>query len=365
MAAEIILPQLGMLQTEARLERWLRSEGDTVVKGEPVAVIETDKATVEIEAPAGGTLAGIRLNPDESAAVGSVIAYILQPGEEVPPTVSPGAPEGAAPSPPAEVRASPGVRKLARDLDVDIAAIARAVQGARITEAEIRAAALAEGKSPQADGTERTLSRARQATALRMAESFRAAPHFFVETSLDASAIVACAKGGISVTDVILHATANTLRVHPGLNATFRDGRVFEFKRVNLGIAVDTDDGLYVPVLPDADALDLRELSAHRAALVDRARHRSFSTSDLVDATFTVSNLGTFKVDAAWAILNPPGVAILAVGRIRPQPLVIDGEVTVRPALRLVLTADHRAVDGAEAARFLGELGTRLEQVKQ
>jgi pyruvate dehydrogenase E2 component (dihydrolipoyllysine-residue acetyltransferase) len=379
---EVILPQLGMVQTDALLVEWLRAEGEQVAEGDPVAVIQTDKADVELEAPAQGTLVAQALAPGESAPVGTVIAYIIGPGETTPARPSltgsstiaartelesrqprraavDDAGDGCASCASAgpELRASPGARRLAAELGVDLASVSPTGPGGRVTEADVRAAA---DSAREEMGPERPLTRARQVTADRMALSFQTIPHLYLETTLEASMIVSASSEGVTVTDVLLHAIAKALRAHPGLNATFRDNKLFEFAHINLGLGVDTPAGLYVPVLADADRLELSELSAKRAQAVDRARQGALSVGDLGDATFTVTNLGVFDVDAAWPIVNPPGVATLAVGRIRRQPVVVGDDVVVRPLLRLVLAADHRAIDGAEAARFLETLKGEL-----
>jgi len=310
-AAEVIMPQLGMIQTDACLLEWLRADGDDVAEGEPVALIATDKADVEIESPAAGILSGLAVEPGQSAAVGTVIAYVLAPSER--------APDPAGVAAPSQVVAAP----------------------------------------PAADPP---VSRARRVMAQRMAESFRTAPHLAVETSFDATAALAACGDRTTVTDLVLHAVAVVLRDHRSLNATFDADRAVPFERIDIGLAIDTDDGLLVPVLTGVDELELTDLTAGRAALVERARGGALVAGDLGDATFTVSNLGVFDVDAAWPVINPPGVAILAVGRARRQAVVVDDDaIVVRPVARLVLTADHRAVDGGQAARFLGALKAELE----
>ena len=381
MATEIYLPHLGMMQTECLLVKWLRAEGDEVTAGEPIAIIETDKTDVDLEAPADGKLAGVALAEGESAAVGTVIAYVIAPGEEEPglrdsqiagalapseerrmqPAVKPENLVRAnhEPAEPTGPKASPVARKLARDLGVDLSTVAASGPGGRITESDVRTAAALEVSGDL--GLKRPQSRARQVMAERMALSFRTAPHLYLETTVDASDLVSASGNGVTVTDLILHAVARCLRTHPDLNATFHEGNVFEFSHVNLGIAVDTSDGLYVPVLADADLLGIRELSAERAKIVERARNGVLSVSDLGDATFTITNLGVFDVDAAWPIVNTPGVAILAVGRIRQEPVALGEEIVIRPRVRLVLAADHRAVDGAQGARFLETTKATLE----
>lgn len=382
MATEVYLPHLGMMQTECLLVKWLRTDGDEVTAGEPIAIIQTDKADVDLEAPAGGRLVGVSLAEGESAAVGTVVAYVVAPGEEEPshqdgeidssiPAVSserrteaaakPELPESAdqQPTESSGPKASPVARRLARDLGIDLSAVAATGPGGRITETDVRTAAAATETGDL--GLERPQSRARQVMAQRMALSFHTVPHLYLETTVDASHLVSASGNGVSVTDLILYVVARCLRTHPELNATFHENKVIEFSRVNLGVAVDTPDGLYVPVIADADVLGVHELSTARMKIVERARTGALLANDLSDATFTVTNLGVFDVDAAWPIVNAPGVAILAVGRIRNEPVVLGEEIAVRPRVRLVLAADHRAVDGAQGARFLGTTKATLE----
>jgi pyruvate dehydrogenase E2 component (dihydrolipoamide acetyltransferase) len=375
MAVEVFLPKLGMMQTEGLLVKWLRDEGAQVAAGEAIAVVETDKADVELEAPADGRLVARSLAEGESAPVGTVIAYIAAPGETVtsppPPVTSGGAAEPTAPLAEDGVRAtaagngdtdapvpkaSPVARRLARELGVDLATVTATGPGGRVTEADVRAAA-----NPL--GVERPQSRARQVTAKRTALAFSTIPHLYLETTVDASALLEAVGDGVTVTDLLVYVVARSLRAHPGLNATFDSGKVIELSRVDIGLAVDTPEGLYVPVLPEADRLELAELSGRRAALVERARSGGLSTADLRDASFTITNLGVFDVDAAWPVINAPAAAILATGRIRREPVAVGEEVVVRPRMRLVLAADHRAVDGAQGGRFLGDTKTALESL--
>jgi len=387
MPVEVFLPQLGMMQTEGLLVKWLREEGAQVSAGEAIAVVQTDKADVDLEAPADGRLVSVSLAEGESAPVGTVIAYIAAPGESVTPLPPVGRsggaaepakrrgedsvgvrPTAAAKGGAAEPKASPVARRLARELGIDLATVQATGPGARVTETDVRAVAarvLASSAGAPSDslGVERPQSRARQVTAERTALAFSTVPHLYLETAVDATALLAAARDGVTVTDLVVYVVARSLRAHPDLNATFAAGKVIELSRVDIGLAVDTPDGLYVPVLPEADRLELAELSAARAALVDRAREGALAAADLLDASFTVTNLGVFDVDAAWPVINVPGAAILATGRIRREPVAVGDEVVVRPRMRLVLAADHRAVDGAQGARFLGDTKAALESL--
>jgi pyruvate dehydrogenase E2 component (dihydrolipoamide acetyltransferase) len=343
--AEVIMPQLGMNMTEGTLVQWLKAEGEPCVKGEPVAVIETDKAEADIEAPADGVLSRTALEPGETAPVGTVIAHVRGADESEP-----------APEP----RSTPGARRAARALGVAIEAVAPARPGARITEADVRAFA---GDAPAAPRDEQP-DAIRLATARKM-EAARAIPHFYVQAWADVGALAEApgsSKLVASTVDVLVRACAGALREHPQLLTSWVDGRIRRHADVNVGFAVETSYGLVVPVIKQADRLDRAALAEARRELVARARERRLAPDDVGGGTFTVTNLGVVDVELAWPLINPPEAAILAAGRAAVQPVWRDG--AFEPVLRLGLTlaADHRLVDGAEAARFLHAVVQRLRE---
>jgi pyruvate dehydrogenase E2 component (dihydrolipoamide acetyltransferase) len=386
MPTEVIMPALGMAQETGKLLRWIKSEGDTVTKGEAVMEIETDKVTVEIEAPADGTLVGISAAEGEEVPVGRAVAFVLGEGEALPQTPAvPAAPArgepAAAPStngPPGPVEAergrvlaSPKARRLARERGVPIEDVRGtgprgAIQAADVLAHEPRPVVVAE-RPPR---PQPVVSSAWQRMAARVQQSWQEVPHFYLERDVDATRLnswreTARRRPGyeqVTHTDLLIVVCAAALADHSRVNATWRDGSVETREEVNVGIAVATEDALIVPVVHGADRLELRAVAQARSELVTRARERTLRPEDVADGTFTISNLGMFGVDAFHAIVNAPQAAILAVGRIRDRVVPVDGEAAVRPVVSVSLSFDHRIVDGAEGARFLETLAALMEE---
>jgi len=388
MSTDIIMPALGFDMTEGLLARWLKNEGDPVVKGQAIAEIETDKATVEIEAAAAGILARIIVHAGETVPVGTLIGVIAEAGEEVaavsapaPPALPPPAPvpeagEGAAP-PEARVKVSPVARKMAEEAGLDLSRIKGTGPGGRVVERDVQAA-IAAGSAPAppgvpaapAPGATVPLNRMRQTIARRMTESKKMAPHFYitVEINMDDAMKMREQLNGlapeterISVNDLIVAAAARTLARFPALNASYREGNLEMHSQVNIGIAVALEDGLIPPVVRDADKKTLKRIAAESRALTERARTNKLRSDDLGGGTFTVSNLGMFDIDEFIAIINPPEAAILAVGAVTRRPVAVVGEVRIASLMKTTLSVDHRVADGAQAGRFMQEFKKLLE----
>lgn len=354
------MPALGMAQETGRLVRWLRREGEMVEKGQPLMEVETDKAVVEVEAPGSGVLSGVRVREGESVPVGSVIAYLLAPPPQQlspppraapPPRPSPTRGEGEAP----RLRrpaASPLARRLASERGVDLAVVAGSGPGGAVLEADVLA--LAPVPAPASEGPPG--GGVWRAMAETTARSWREVPHFFLARELDASQLIVARRQAPSVTytDLLLRVLAVTLARHPLMNSGRRE--------VNVALAVAVEAGLLVPVVDNADRLDLGAIAARRAELVERARAGRLLASDLREPTFTLSNLGMYGVDAFWAIVTEGQAGVLAVGRIVDRVVPVQGRPQVRPTLALGLSCDHRAIDGARAARFLEDLAAGLEE---
>jgi pyruvate dehydrogenase E2 component (dihydrolipoamide acetyltransferase) len=377
---EVIMPALGMAQETGKLLRWMRNEGDTVTKGEPLMEIETDKVTVEIEAPADGTLAGITAAEGDDVPVGRAIAFVLADGEALPEAVavpavsvstasapvvaSSNGPSTAVHTPGRRVLASPKARRLARERGVRIEDLQGtgphgAIQAADVVAGEQRAAS-----------AQPVVSNAWKTMADRMQQSWREVPHFFLERDLDATRLNSWRETirrrpgyeKVTHTDLLIVICAAALLEHPRVNATWRDGTIHHQETISVGIAVATDEALIVPVVHGADRLELKAVAQARIDLVARARERKLRQADVTEGTFTISNLGMFGVDAFHAIVNTPQAAILAVGRILDRVVAVDGEPTVRPTMTVSLSFDHRVVDGAEGARFLDTLAALVEE---
>jgi pyruvate dehydrogenase E2 component (dihydrolipoamide acetyltransferase) len=427
MPVPVIMPKFEMAQESGKVLRWLKQEGEAVTKGEAILEVETDKVAMEVEAPASGTLVGIRVGPGAVVPIGQPIAYILLPGEvwEGAPGASPAASPAGAPraTPVAEriaqahgvdlsavpgtgpggrvtkadveaflaqraaegkVKAAPAARRLARELGVDLQQVKGTGPGGRIQSEDVRRAAeaLRAGVSPEAlEAPARPairrrvpLAGMRRIIAERMSRSVREAPQFTVSIDVEmgrAMAIVedlaawAEREGGprVTLTALLVKACAWALRRHPALNATLEGEEILEWEDVNIGVAVAVPEGLVVPVIPEADRRGVWEIARMLEEKVGRAREGRLRPEDVQGGTFTLSNLGMYGIDRFTAILNPPQAGILAVGRVAKRPVVGEGdEVVVRPVATLTLTADHRVIDGAQAAQFMETLRAVLER---
>ena len=377
------MPALGMAQETGKVLRWLKAEGDEVAKGEPLMEVETDKVTVEIEAPTDGLLAGLRAAEGADVPVGEAVAVILAPGEALPENGSSPAPEqapaAAAPVAAATVEAprrdarrrlaSPKARRLAAEQGIDLDALGEGSgPGGAVVAADILSSP-APAPAATVQGGSQPLSRIWSIMAERTAQSWASAPHFYLLREVDAGRLsswrsVARDRLGrdVSVTDLLVRATAAALARHPQANAAWDDGSIRLNDEVNVGIAVAVEDGLVVPVVHGADRLGLGEIAARREDVVSRAREGALRPDDLERGTFTISNLGMYGVDAFNAVVNAPQAAILAVGRIVERVVPVDGSPGVRPMMALTLSCDHRVIDGARAAQFLSELAALIEE---
>jgi pyruvate dehydrogenase E2 component (dihydrolipoamide acetyltransferase) len=374
---EVIMPALGIAQETGKLVRWIKNEGDAVARGEPLMEIETDKVTVEIEAPADGFLGGISAAEGEDVPVGRAVAYVLAEGEDLPAAAAePAEPARTAAAPvPAtngsstvvdtpnrRVLASPKARRLARERGVRIEDLQGTGPHGAIQAADVVA--------QRAASVQPAISNAWKTMADRMQLSWREVPHFFVERELDATRLNSWREAirqragyeKVTHTDLLIVVCAAALAEHPRVNATWSDGSVRYQESINVGIAVATDEALIVPVVHGADRLELKAVAQARGDLVARARERKLRPADVSDGTFTISNLGMFGVDTFHAIVNAPQAAILAVGRILDRIVAVDGEAAVRPTMIVSLSFDHRVVDGAEGARFLDTLAALVEE---
>jgi pyruvate dehydrogenase E2 component (dihydrolipoamide acetyltransferase) len=412
MATAVIMPKVDMVMETGTFVEWLKDEGDQVEKGELLFVIMTDKASIEIEAPGSGILAGVSAKPDDVIPVTEVMAYILEPGEEVPVAeetkpAEPVAevrevPEPAAieaPKPAAgdgRVRATPVARRLAAELGVDLSQVSGRGPRGRIQKADVEvftqqaaqasaapavvraapaavAAPTMELPLPQATVKEIVpLAGPRKIIAERMTFSAFTAPHITLTLSVDMSEAARLRsrllssieeKTGqrLSFTAILARAVASVLPHHPYLNASLNGEEIVLWEDVHLGIATSIDDYLIVPVIRGAQSKDLGQIVADLSDLVGRARSKRLTPSEMSGSTFTVSNLGMFGIEQFTAIINPPESAILAVGTIVNMPSDVEGQLEVRPIMHLTLSADHRIVDGAAGARFLADLKATLE----
>lgn len=386
------MPKLGLTMEEATIIRWIKKEGDPVVKGESILEIETDKSTVEVDSPASGIM-GPLLHPEGTTLpVGTTISHILASEEQIPASSLAAASSESIRSKGGElaafpttsrrdssprVMASPVARRVARDLGVDINRLIGSGPQGRVMEEDVRRAAkktptIEKPSLPSSVGELRQPDRLRKLTAERMVQSFTSAPHFYLTVETDVDLFVRMREGLIAtienktgirltISDLLIKIVAQTIEEHPEVNVFWENGSIRSLPDINVGLAVATDRGLIVPVFPRANLQPLAEIVIRRQAVVEKARMGSLTPQDLEGGSFTITNLGTFAVDQFNAIINPPQAAILAVGRIKDRPVAVAGEVKVRPTMMVTLSIDHRVLDGADAARFLDRLVNLIE----
>jgi pyruvate dehydrogenase E2 component (dihydrolipoamide acetyltransferase) len=387
MAFSVVMPALEMAQETGKLVAWRKNEGESVAKGEPLLEIETDKAVLEVESPADGILAGVKAQAGDVVAVGKIIAWIVRAGEVPPPEVaSSGAqlPHGMAepvqaalviPAPAAGSGAqiSPKARRLAKERGVDISTLRGSGPSGEILASDVLAGADSRSSPSLASKVVERPSSIGRLMAERTTQSWTTVPHFFVVRDLDAGALIEARERqgsaiqqarGIKVThtDFLVALLARILTKHPSVNASWNDGVIRLNHEVNIGVAMAVDDGVVATVIHNADKADLGEIAVQRRDLTERARAGRLRPSDIAGATFTISNLGMYHVDAFSAIISPPQAAILAVGSIADRVVPVDGRPAIRPMMTLTLSCDHRVVDGARAAVFLNEVAEAIRQ---
>jgi pyruvate dehydrogenase E2 component (dihydrolipoamide acetyltransferase) len=413
MSSQVTLPRLGQGMETGTIVRWLKSEGDSVEKGEALYELDTEKVTQEVEAEASGVLLKILAGEGEEIEVGKAIAVIGEQGEEVPegeaedPTEvsdddaqeegSPAperederergreeAPEG--PSEPEQsvestnggrVKASPLARRIARERGIELSALRGTGPEGRIVAEDVErasatgAAAAPAAAAPTGEVEVVKLNQMRKTIARRMTEAWEA-PAFQISMSADMTASVhlrevllaQVKEGGVRPTysDILTKVVALALMRHRDVNAHFAGDSVKLFPNANIGIAVAIPHGLVVPVIPGCERLTIPEIAAARADIVSRTREGKLRAEDLDGGTFTISNLGMYGVERFTAVLNPPQAGILAVGAIEQRAVVVDGDFEIQPRMDMTLTIDHRSVDGATASEFLATVRSFLEE---
>jgi pyruvate dehydrogenase E2 component (dihydrolipoamide acetyltransferase) len=392
---------MDMDQTEVFIDQWLKNEGDLIEKGETVIIVETDKITSEVEAPASGKLARILYHENETAPVTKIVAYILQDGETeddlpnmeessdqvgiednqaVPPTSD--EPMTASIQSDKVINhrvatpATPAARRIAAENKIDLKTIMGTGPRDRVQVTDviktIEAVLSAEKSTTTLSSIE--LSRMRRRIADRLTASYQSIPHIFLTVEVDMMRLenlrqqmneIVGQTGlpKISLTTYLVKAVSDCLKNHPYLNAFLDEDKINFVEDVNIGIAAALDEGLIVPVVHHADKLSLQDLNKKIRLLAQRARDGELTHEEIQGGTFTISNLGMFGITSFTSIINPPQVAILSVGAIKRKPVVVDEEdsLNVRPMMNLTLAADHRVVDGAVAAQFLLALVDALE----
>src|SRR3989441_149046 len=334
MPTNIIMPALELAQETGKVLRWLKSPGDSVQKGEPIVEIETDKVTVEIEAPASGVLRDVTARTGDVIPVGRTIATIFAAGEA----------------------ASPKARRLAAERGLDISALHGSGPGGAVLAVDVPAAArpavaAAPASTPRVGAP--SVGTVWRIMAERMTTSWTTAPHFYLVREVNVSRLASWLDKArkqtgahITYTDLLVKLVAAALSQHPRVNASWKDGTIVQNAGINIGLAVAIDDGLVVPVIHRADTLRLAEIAARREDVVSRAQASKLRPADIQGGGFTTSNLGMYRVDAFNAIVKPPQAAILAVVRIGHRVVALNGRPAVQPTMVLTLSCDHRALDG-------------------
>lgn len=395
MTTDVIMPKLGLTMKEGTIVEWTKKEGDRVEKGEPIVEVETEKISNVVEAPASGVLLKIFAAKGAVVPVTDVIAIIGEPGEEVATRVAQKAEQpkieeevekaGAIERPIAEqmigekIRISPLAKKLAEERGVDITRIKGTGPEGRIVKEDILKAAEATAPSTaqrSAEGVEISetiaMTGTRKTIADRLAHSYHSAVHATVMTEVDMSKTVELRQkllsevkektgASLTYTGILVKAAAIALKNHRIVNSTLEGDTIKVLKSINVGVAVDAEGGLIVPVIHDADNKTLIEIAPLLTELVEKARKKSLSMEEVSSGTFTITNLGMLGVHTFIPIINPPQAAILGAGSMDEKPVVIEGKIEVRTRMNLSLVYDHRIVDGAEAARFLQTLKQKLE----
>lgn len=405
MATSVIMPKLGLTMQEGTITEWKRKEGDEVKKGEVLFVIETEKVTYEVEAPESGILAKVLANVGDVLPIGTIVAYILMPGEspssilevaggkepvkaapKMEPEVAAAVSAADKANIPQGIRISLLARKLAEEHNIDVASLKGTGPGGRIVKEDIlraieekKTAAVVtkkEAKSPVEEAVREEkvvpLTSLRKTIARRMVESFQSAPHFYSVIEVDTSELEAFRQKlipsvekrigvRVTITDLIIKIVASALREFPYINATYTPDGVKLLSRIDIGLATSVEDGLIVPVIRQADKLTISEIAKARNELVTKARERRVSLDEITGSTFTITNMGMFGITGGAAIINPPEAAILLVNSVVERPVVKDGQIVIRPIMTLTLSIDHRVLDGVAGARFLQRVKELIE----
>src|SRR5829696_7901068 len=425
MATKVIMPKLSPTMEEGQISRWLKKEGDKVSMGEPLAEIDTDKATMEMQALGNGVLRKILINEGQAAPLGQLIAVIGEPDEDIASvlseapakkepeqeqkkqeqekpapapqvkaaaagagTVDNGRQPQAATSDSARLIVSPLAARMAAEAGLDLRSLQGSGPGGRIIKKDIEAAltqpkaapAAAPGfpraveprQFPQAAASayrDEPACEIQKTIAKRLVTSLGPVPHFFLTTEIEMDHAAEMRQGinaldpdlKISINDIIIKVAAAALIQHPEVNASFQEKCVRYYEHADIGVAVAIEDGLITPVIRSADQKSLSEIAAEVRELAGRARTRKLKPEEYTGASFSISNLGMFGIDEFTAVINPPEGAILAVGAMTAKPVIRDNEIVIRQMMRVTMSCDHRVIDGATGAKFLQTFKKILE----
>jgi pyruvate dehydrogenase E2 component (dihydrolipoamide acetyltransferase) len=400
MPVEIVMPKLGLTMTEGLIVEWRKKEWDPVTKGDILFVLETEKVTYEVEAPEDGTIGKILVKEQETVPVGAIVAYLLKPGESAAaitatPAAAPRA-ETASPAPAAasaaaaapaapaggRVKASPLARKVAREYGIDLAAVAGTGPGGRVLRQDVEKAKAAgtqkpaaAAPAPAAPAAEEKLvpfTGMRRTIAKKMLQSKVESAQTYMSNTVDASKLQQYREAllpfvekkygvRLTITDLMMKVTAAALREHPVVNTRWTDKGILYLPEVHMGMAMALDEGLIVPVIKSINAKSLGQIAVDRTALIKKGKTNSFLPDDIKGSTFTLSAMGMFGIEQFTAIINQPENAILGVAAIIDKPVVVKGQIVIRPMMNVNLSYDHRTIDGAEAGKFMQTLKAFIE----
>jgi pyruvate dehydrogenase E2 component (dihydrolipoyllysine-residue acetyltransferase) len=416
MATEVVMPKLSPTMEEGQVARWLKKEGDSVSMGEPLAEIDTDKATMEMQALTNGVLRKILIGEGGSAPLGQPIAIIAGPDEDISSLLSkataaavekatpavavtvlpeprPATPagNGATATPPVttggRLIVSPLAARMAAEAGIDLRTLTGTGPSGRIIKRDIEAAIAAPtaiapviGRAQPATVTriapgeaspyrDEPISEMRKVIARRLVTSLGPIPHFFLTTEIEMDRAATLRREinalepdlKISFNDIIIKVAAAALIQHPAVNASFQEKAIRYYERADVGVAVAIEDGLITPVIRAAEQKSISQIAAEVRDLANRARTRKLRPDEFTGASFSISNLGMFGIDEFTAVINPPEGAILAVGAVTAKPVVRDDDIVIRQMMRVTMSCDHRVVDGATGARFLQTFRKILE----
>jgi pyruvate dehydrogenase E2 component (dihydrolipoamide acetyltransferase) len=391
MAIQLLMPKIGLTMVEGKIVEWKKKEGDRVEKGEILFVFETEKVTIEVEAPDSGVLAKILVQVEETAPVGGVVGLLLpKEGElvEVPAEKkeTPSPRKEAHPvewraSPPNRVRATPLAKKISKEKGLDWKQVPGSGPGGRIRRADVERAFLRQlpSKPPEPvgpQGAEKArlvkMSGMRKMIARKMLASKIETAQIYMSSSIDAAKILEARerllpviekKVGVrlTITDILMKITTAAISLHPVINTRWTPAGILWLEDIHMGMAMALPEGLIVPVIWDMEKKSLSEISRTRAELVEKGRKGELTPDDMKGSTFTLSSLGMYGIEEFCAIINQPESAILGVGAITDKPVAINKEIMVRPMMKATLSYDHRVIDGPRAAEFMKTLKELME----
>jgi pyruvate dehydrogenase E2 component (dihydrolipoamide acetyltransferase) len=401
MPVEIVMPKLGLTMTEGLIVEWRKKEGDPVKKGDILFVLETEKVTYEVEAPEDGSIGKILVKEQETVPVGAIVAYLLKPGESATaitaapaaapkieaatPALAATAPTAAPAAAPAggRVKATPLAKKVAREYGIDLAAVAGTGPGGRVLREDVEKAKAAGIQKPAAAAPAPAVPAAeeklvpftgmRRTIAKKMLQSKVESAQTYMSNTVDASRLQAYReellpfvekKYGVrlTITDLMMKITGAALREHPVINTRWTDKGVLYLPEVHMGMAMALDEGLIVPVIKSVNTKSLGQIALDRTALIKKGKTNSFLPDDIKGSTFTLSAMGMFGIEQFTAIINQPENAILGVAAIIDKPVVVKGQIVIRPMMNVNLSYDHRTIDGAEAGKFMQTLKAFIEE---